>query len=495
MSENQIYNVGFRFLEVADNCPEHPAIIAEDMTVTYANLAASVRAFAVKLRENGVGRNSIVVLETTDMLASLGIFLATAVLGGRFAIASTSLSRAGIFEATHLVATREAKIAERAQATIVDSSWSPRYVLAEGLSCDLDEFEGYEDKSDAFFITSTSGTTGAPKFLALSYEQVCKRVHAARADYEPFKTVAAPLFNCTARPFLSRALSILLTPCTLIDSNKPSFWLENGVNLVNGSPEQVKDSLSGKKLKQKIATLHIGGGKIEAEVIAELLESFDQVIDVYGASETNRSFMNINRLNEDGIVTTQGKSLDSQVQVVADDGRECDIDEPGTVRVRNDYLADGYLNNPHAQAKAFRDGWFYPGDRARWESNGNLRIEGRVDDVINMGGTKIDAARIEIMLRMAPDVVDAVCFKNPKGKVRTELLAFVVVEPLAQIDICVENARLLCLRNLPPLVVPRHVFPINEIPRDSEGKPDRAACAALILQRSAANGVDQPGTP
>ena len=61
----------------------------------------------------------------------------------------------------------------------------------------------------------------------------------------------------------------------------------------------------------------------------------------------------------------------------------------GAIRLRAPGMAEGYLDNPQQTAQRFRDGWFYPGDIARWEPDGVLRLLGRADDVVNLGGFKL----------------------------------------------------------------------------------------------------------
>lgn len=489
METNQDKNVGFEFLKVAGKHPDHIAFMAEDTSLTYSNMKSVVEAFAFRMQAHGVDQHSVVIVDTSDLIASLSSLLASALLGARFAYANVSLAKAHVIKATHFFATTEAKGQKNTRARLIDETWAPHIVFEN--NSPIEDYDGYTSPDAPWLTTHTSGTTGFPKFMSLSQKMVFDRSMASRTDYIPFETRFAPLFTCMARPFVSRALSAILSPCTIVDSRNLEFWNEVGVNLVVGSPEQVKDILGGTTLKPKIPVLHVGGGKFEDAVAAEMLSNFEQVVDLYGASETNRTFKNIKSLDAHGNVSTKGQRLDSEIEIVDDLGQVCGIDEVGVVRVKNPYLAKGYLNNVDAEKRSFIEGWFYPGDTASWGLSGDLKIEGRVDDVINLGGTKINALIPENVLRMVKGVDDAICFKNPRDNVRSELIAFVVFEPLTLISACIEKAQKFCYQNVPLRSVPTRIFPIDEIPIRADGRPDRKKCEEIVLQKLQDRKIDK----
>ena len=62
---------------------------------------------------------------------------------------------------------------------------------------------------------------------------------------------------------------------------------------------------------------------------------------------------------------------------------------------------------------AFRDGWFYPGDLGSLAPDGLLRIAGRADEVINLGGEKISPETLEEQVRLIHGVADVAAFALP----------------------------------------------------------------------------------
>lgn len=103
----------------------------------------------------------------------------------------------------------------------------------------------------------------------------------------------------------------------------------------------------------------------------------------------------------------------AEVEIVDKDGKLCAAGENGEIRIRSDELVEGYLDNNDKDERAFRDGWFYPGDLGSLAADGMLTIEGRIDDVMNFGGEKISPLAIEETLLACPGVRDAVAFAVP----------------------------------------------------------------------------------
>jgi acyl-CoA synthetase (AMP-forming)/AMP-acid ligase II len=86
----------------------------------------------------------------------------------------------------------------------------------------------------------------------------------------------------------------------------------------------------------------------------------------------------------------------------------------GEIVVRGPEVFAGYENNPEANAKAFRDGWFRSDDLGRIDSDGFLYVVGRIKDVINCGGAKVAPMDVEEALARHPQVEQAAAFALPR---------------------------------------------------------------------------------
>jgi len=477
----QKYNVGFLFRDVARKYPMFPAIINETTVITYVQLLATVVGFAKRLQAQGVGRNSIVALNTGDLPISTTVLLATSLLGCRLVTASNILAKQDLVKPTHFLRTAEAKGKNDIGFIEIDASW---LVADEQDPFEAaNAFQGYENPSDPWLLLHTSGTTGRPKFINLSHRLVTDRTKAISADFPLAQVTCAMLFNCTSRPFFARVAGALLNACAIVDSDSPDFWKLSGVNTVFCSPGQFETFTRDGSLSVRFKKVEVSGAKLDDAVAYKLLRYFDNVVDIYGASETNKTFANIISVNEDGVLTRSGKKLDSEIEIVDRDGNLCPPGKTGAVRIKNNYTVEGYMNAPEATEKSFIDGWFYPGDVGIWGPNGELDIIGRNDEIISFGGVKIDAELIDLIIKGTEGVKDAICFKSPKTD-QNEILAFIVFEEGINKALCIEKVRENYQSHLGLPCFLGRLHEIDEVPYNENGRPMRMLCQKMVLSKS-----------
>jgi acyl-coenzyme A synthetase/AMP-(fatty) acid ligase len=477
----QKFNLARSFHTIATEYPAFPAIVSERTQITYLHLLSLAVAFARNMQRCGVDQKSLVALNTGDAVVSLSALLATSLLGCRFVVAGKVLAHQKVVSPTHFFKSREAVGKAGVPFIEIDESWMPQDAC--DLQSALEGFEGYGDAEDPWMLLHTSGTTGNPKMLALSHAAVFKRTMAVSEDFPLARTTVASLFGNTARPFYARALAALSNAGTIVDSYDTAFWKRAGVNLVVGSPRQLEKFFGERSVQSRIARLEISGAKLTDDFAVALSKSFDRITDVYGASETSKSFSNNITFATDGAVTRTGKVLDSTIEILDTQGNNCEPGTAGTVRVKNDYMTAGYMNSPEATANSFVDGWFYPGDTATWGPRGELQITGRNDDVLSFGGLKLDAALVDLILKVTPGVKDAVCFKNPKEGANNEILAFVVFEGATNRALCVSEMRAGYQTKLGLPCFLGNIHAVDEVPYNDEGKPMRAFCQEMVLER------------
>ena len=142
---------------------------------------------------------------------------------------------------------------------------------------------------------------------------------------------------------------------------------------------------------------------------------------VYGATETWLLALADPRTLE-AYPGTAGKVLPwIEAQAVDEADRPLPAGESGVLRFRGKGVASGYHGvpeDPTGMHKAFRNGWCYVGDVGRVTAEGLLYVEGRVDDVINVGGPKINSSVVEGVLLSHPDVKEVAAFgvRSPEGR-------------------------------------------------------------------------------
>ena len=469
----QATNLGAAFAREAIAHPDGQAIVAADMTLDYRKLLLIVQSFALRMQAEGIDQSAIVALKSTDLIASVATMFATTLVGAGFVIWEDRLLRDGVVTPTHVLRSPEVPLPEGVASILMEASWSPKYtpVDAEAVA----RLSGAKDPDAPWWYLHTSGTTSRPKYLALSQRVALDRSRALRTDFQGAETRFAPLFPCNTRPFFVRAMAALVNGATIIDTIDPAFMQAEGVNLVCGSPRQAEEWLAGRKLSPRLLLLQVSGARFSAAQAQALLGSFHKVEDVYGSSETNKAFVNVKTLDE-GTLITRAAVQDSQVAVCAPDGRLCGAGEVGEVRIRNGYMVPGYIGAPEATARAFREGWFYPGDLAHWDKAGTLHIVGRVDELINLGGLKIDPFAVEHALRVE-GVRNAACFRDPHGAMR--VLAFVEIDGNRDPEPVVRMAMDRCAATLGAVMTPALIYVVGRIPMTHDGVPMRHQCELM----------------
>jgi acyl-CoA synthetase (AMP-forming)/AMP-acid ligase II len=102
-----------------------------------------------------------------------------------------------------------------------------------------------------------------------------------------------------------------------------------------------------------------------------------------------------------------------EVQIQNDAGEEVDAGETGEICVIGPAVFAGYYDNPEANAKAFRNGWFRTGDLGHRDENGFLYITGRASDMYISGGSNIYPREIEEKILMHPDISETAVLGVP----------------------------------------------------------------------------------
>jgi acyl-CoA synthetase (AMP-forming)/AMP-acid ligase II len=138
----------------------------------------------------------------------------------------------------------------------------------------------------------------------------------------------------------------------------------------------------------------------------------------------------------------------------------------GRLRYRGPGVATGFHGNPEETARAFHDGWFYPGDLAAVDERGYVFLKGRFKDMIIRAGVNIYPTEIEAILLGHAAVTEAAVVGWPSREFGEEIAAFVTVSgPVGESDLVG-----LCRRELAPYKVPRRIFVVDELPKNSLGK-------------------------
>ena len=164
----------------------------------------------------------------------------------------------------------------------------------------------------------------------------------------------------------------------------------------------------------------------------------------------------------------------------------------GELCCRGPYTLRGYFDAAAHNARAFTpDGFYRTGDLASVRQIGGQRyvsIEGRIKDVINRGGEKINAEEVELLLLRHPRIADAAAVAMPDPRLGERTCAYIVVhgEPLTMAEVQ-EHFRKL---QVATFKWPERIEHLAEIPRTLVGKTDKKRLQAKIAAKTAAELAD-----
>ena len=159
------------------------------------------------------------------------------------------------------------------------------------------------------------------------------------------------------------------------------------------------------------------------------------------------------------------------VKVLGPDDEEVPVGEVGELCIRGPLVMNGYHNKPEQTAETIRDGWLRTSDLAVRDEGGYIRLVGRAKDMIITGGFNVYPAEVEAPILMHPGVEAAAVVGLPDDKWGEAVTAFVVTKPGVEVD----PAEVIALvrDRKGPVMTPKAVYFIDEIPVTGLGKPDK----------------------
>ena len=152
----------------------------------------------------------------------------------------------------------------------------------------------------------------------------------------------------------------------------------------------------------------------------------------------------------------------------------------GEVQVRGPMLMDGYVGGGSEASPWTEDGWLRTRDAGTFQSDGQLRILGRLDDVIVSGGENVIPAEVEAAILEVPGVVGACVFSLPHETWGQEVAAALVVDP-CEFD---RSSFVASLReHLAAFKRPKRIAVVEALPVNRAGKVDRPRVVERCLDR------------
>jgi len=316
----------------------------------------------------------------------------------------------------------------------------------------LAEREAATSPDDVVNIQYTSGTTGFPKGVMLSHANIVGNAVALgrKMGLRPDDRVAmiVPLFHCFG--CVVAVLGTYAVGATLccIPGFEPSAALrlleEEHCTIVHGVPTMFSAMLAHEDMaKRKITTLRAGlaaGAPCPVPLMQEIIERLGcpGIAVTYGLTEASPG---VAGSAPDAPLEVRCQTIGTPIEevevMIADpDTLQAVPDgEEGELLCRGPNVMVGYHDDPQATAAAITpDGWLRTGDLCLLGEDGNLRISGRLKDIIIRGGENIAPAAIESLLREHPDILDAAVVGVADEYLGEKVAAGLILKPGAKLD-------------------------------------------------------------
>ncbi len=308
------------------------------------------------------------------------------------------------------------------EGTLGESSVSESIAAHSGAKVE----EAGVEYDDACWFFFTSGTTGRSKAAVLTHGQMAFVVTNHLADLMPGTTehdaslVVAPLSHGAGIHQLvqtARGAKTILLPSERFDINEAFRLIEtHRVSNIFTVPTILKMMVELRAVDSyyhsSLSFIIYAGAPIYREVQKAALAKLGKVlVQYFGLGEVTG---NITVLPpalhdpDDGpharVGTCGFERTGMQVSIQGDQGRELKPFETGEICVIGPAVFAGYYDNPEANAKAFRDGWFRTGDLGHMDEEGFVYITGRASDMYISGGSNIYPREVEEKILTHPAI-------------------------------------------------------------------------------------------
>ena len=346
----------------------------------------------------------------------------------------------------------------------------------------------YDDPCWFFF---TSGTTGRSKAAVLTHGQMAFVVTNHLADLMPGTTendaslVVAPLSHGagvhqlvqTARGVPTIQLSTerfdIDEAFRLIETHRVSniFTVPTILKMMVENP--AVDRYDHSSLRYVI---YAGAPMYREDQKAALKKLGKVLVQYFGLGEvTGNITVQPPHLHdpEDGPLARIGtcgyERTGMQVSIQGDDGRELKPFETGEICVIGPGVFAGYYDNPEANAKAFRDGWFRTGDLGHLDGEGFVYITGRASDMYISGGSNIYPREVEEKILTHPAIGEVAIVGVPDPFWGEVGIAVCVARAGADAVTELDLAEFL-LAKVPRYKMPKRFFFWDALPKSGYGK-------------------------
>ncbi len=374
------------------------------------------------------------------------------------------------------------------------------------------------DPGSFAYVIFTSGSSGAPKGVAVRHRQAVNLVRWVNRTFAvgagdrvlmvaslSFDLSVYDIFGLLAAGGAVRLATEaeLAEPARLVD-----LLVQGQANLWDSAPaalQQLVPLLPRTAPAAALRLVLLSGDWVPLGLPAQTVAAFPaaRVVALGGATEAViwSNFFPLGDLDPRWVSIPYGRPIQKARYHVLDPCfRPCAIGVEGDLYIGGDCLAWGYWGDPALTAEKFRPDPFAPapgavtyktGDRARYLPDGNLEFLGRRDQQVKVRGFRVETGEVEAALREHPGVLEVVVLARGADRSDRQLAAFYLAAQSPPPGAA--ELRDFVAARLPRYMVPAQFVEIEQFPATANGKLDRRALAAWAPSRTASGAA--PGAP
>ncbi|MBV9775234.1 MAG: amino acid adenylation domain-containing protein, partial [Gemmatimonadetes bacterium] len=481
------------FARQAARTPEAPALVFHGETTTYAELERRASRLANHLRGRGVGpetRVGVCLERTPELVVAL---LAVHRAGGAYVPLDPAYPAARL---RSMIEDAEARLvlttgplagklpAGLAEPVLLDA-------LADRIAAESDAVPesgvGPENLSHVIF---TSGSTGRPKGVMIRHSSAVALLRWLRESVSDEER-SSVLFS-TSVSFDVSVAELFGTLCwggklVLVENALELASVAEPVVYASMVPTAAAELLRSGGIPASVRTLNLGGEPLPADLARALYATgtVERVGNLYGPTE-DTTYSTFSLVPRDVATVSLGRPVAGARAYVLDRRLQpVPVGVIGELYLAGDGLARGYAGRPDLTAERFLPGPHgAPGDRmyrvmdrVRVRADGELEYFGRTDFQVKVRGFRIELEEIEVALRGAPGVREAVAVVREDVPGDRRIVAYLVAEP-GQAVPSVAELRAHLREQVPEYMVPGAFVTLEALPLTGSGKTDRRALPA-----------------
>jgi fatty-acyl-CoA synthase len=474
----------------ARSAPHKPFIVCDGDAVSYAEADAWVDRCAVHMASVGITKGDRVGVVGPNSLewiiASLAIMRVGAIQSGLYdRFLAQELTNVAKITDMRFICVAESHIA-RVEEVARQRPGTDIIPLSDVVARRIGKSERFErppvNNAEVAVIVFSSGSSGMPKGVAISMASILSVAHEfALIDYAGVGKDSKNLMPLPLAPmggFVSKILRtvVLGGTCFLMSKFDEHVALrllvEEKCTSMNASPVifQRISALPAFKNADLSSLTHasIGGASIPMDEFEKWFAQGATLRQTFGSTESGTfpTRMSAESVRKDPSVCAVGHMY-RKIKIADLNGAPCAPTEAGEILISGPGVMEGYWNDEEATKAALRDGWYRTGDLGTIDENGNLRVTGRIKEIIITGGYKVSPFEIEQALEEIDGVFESAVFGVPDKKFGEGVGAVV----RANSECSVEKILAYCRGRLAGYKVPRYVLLVHApLPRtESKG--------------------------